>query len=750
MKAKGNLRRALFGVALAALVGACTHEVSEPEVPAAATGKLTVSLTLEGVAASGSAARTVYPDLNGLVYSLSFEPTEGGAAHAAVAVTGGSATIDDLVVGTYTIRATAKQTGGDTEIAIGTKTGVVISAGATASASITLGPKLDGANGILSYDITVPTAGDGTLTITPTAGTPGSVSTVTLNGGSNQATVTLGPGYYLVQATLNLGTKNAGFTETVHIYSGLTSALPAKVYSDENFTEPAVVSAFDLTTLFPAPVTDAAPETNFDAAQYTGSIQWKAGGSAHTGNFAAATEYTAELTLTAKAGFTFTGVGANAFSHGTITGTNVADSGAVSFTFPATAAPQQGSLGVNIGFAYGDITVSGDNGTNTIKQAGSPNSLELSVTGFDGVVWYVDGKETALTGNPITLSAADYAEGPHSISFYGTKAGIPYSREVVFTVEAATPPGGGDGVLSSVAAVATYLATATGGTSEADPVSLEVALNYDTDGEALLNAIETAGKYVTLDLSACTLSGTVFNPNLNSKNNNGKTKVLSLVLPNAATSVTQGAGVAYASFKEFSKLKSIESSGIITIQQKVFSYPALTTVNFPNATIIEINAFESCSALTTVNIPNVETINMYAFQSCTALTTVNFPKVTTINISTFAYCSALTTVNLAGVTTISSNAFESCSALTTVNIPSISNIPQLSFLDAFKENAVVTIIMGSAAPALGNGKIFQGVNDTVRLTIQVPSAATGYDDTWKTRLLKNGGITSANTTIVAQ
>jgi hypothetical protein len=277
-----------------------------------------------------------------------------------------------------------------------------------------------------------------------------------------------------------------------------------------------------------------------------------------------------------------------------------------------------------------------------------------------------------------------------------------------------------------------------------------VALNYDTDGEALLNAIEAAGKFVALDLSGCALSGTVFNPNLNSKNNNGKTKIVSLVLPDTATSVTQGAGVAYASFREFSKLKSIESSGILIIQQKVFSYPALASVNFPNVTSIEMSAFQGCSTLTTVNIPNVETIAMSAFEDCSALTTVNFPKATTIGASTFAYCSALTTVNLQGVTVIESNIFELCTNLTTVNILGISNIKASAFLEAFKENAAVTITMGSAAPTLANGKIFASVDSTVKLTIKVPSGATGYDETWKTRLLKSGGITSANTSIVEE
>ncbi|MCL2762583.1 MAG: hypothetical protein FWD36_05180 [Treponema sp.] len=96
-----------------------------------------------------------------------------------------------------------------------------------------------------------------------------------------------------------------------------------------------------------APVTGATPVRDFDAAQYTGTVAWSSGGTAFTGNaFAAATLYTATITLTAKAGFTFTGVAANWFrvlnvSGGNIDTTHAAGSGttlAAAVTFPATAA----------------------------------------------------------------------------------------------------------------------------------------------------------------------------------------------------------------------------------------------------------------------------------------------------------------------------------------------------------------------------------------------------------------------------
>jgi hypothetical protein len=83
-------------------------------------------------------------------------------------------------------------------------------------------------------------------------------------------------------------------------------------------TEATVVNAgLDLTVLVTAPVKDAAPVTTFTAqTQYTGAIVWQtSAGAAVTGDFAAGTVYKAVLTLAAKSGYTFTGIGANRFTY---------------------------------------------------------------------------------------------------------------------------------------------------------------------------------------------------------------------------------------------------------------------------------------------------------------------------------------------------------------------------------------------------------------------------------------------------
>jgi hypothetical protein len=79
--------------------------------------------------------------------------------------------------------------------------------------------------------------------------------------------------------------------------------------------------AIDLTNLVPAPVRGATPVTSFSAPQYTGTVDWTktvSPGTPPAGLFAADTEYTATVTLTAGAGFTFAGLEDNSFTHGTL------------------------------------------------------------------------------------------------------------------------------------------------------------------------------------------------------------------------------------------------------------------------------------------------------------------------------------------------------------------------------------------------------------------------------------------------
>ena len=86
-----------------------------------------------------------------------------------------------------------------------------------------------------------------------------------------------------------------------------------------------------------APVSGATPVSTVTAANgYTGTVTWS--GSPTT--FASSTIYTATITLTAAAGYTLAGVGANSYTvAGATSVTHSLDSGIVTAVFPTTAAP---------------------------------------------------------------------------------------------------------------------------------------------------------------------------------------------------------------------------------------------------------------------------------------------------------------------------------------------------------------------------------------------------------------------------
>jgi hypothetical protein len=107
------------------------------------------------------------------------------------------------------------------------------------------------------------------------------------------------------------------------------------------------VTDLDLTGKIPAPVRGSTPVIYVSGSQYTGIVNWTSGASLDTpltDIFDGGTAYTATVTLIAASGYTFTGVGENAFRHngkdGAVTPNpaNPADSGTVTMVFPSTAA----------------------------------------------------------------------------------------------------------------------------------------------------------------------------------------------------------------------------------------------------------------------------------------------------------------------------------------------------------------------------------------------------------------------------
>ena len=271
--------------------------------------------------------------------------------------------------------------------------------------------------------------------------------------------------------------------------------------------------------------------------------------------------------------------------------------------------------------------------------------------------------------------------------------------------------GGGSGY-TSIDAVTKYLLSVKGGTNVDDPVPLKVNLDLQVMTEQvsgwqrLLGAIETAGKYVALDLSDCKMSGgPEFLPARNVRT--GKSFIVLIILPKVAES-TGGAGdVPNPAFRHFSNLKTVSAEKLTSIGVNSFSTcKSLISVDFPAAIKIDGNAFRNCTSLTSVSFPVAESTGWAAFSGCTSLTSMSFPvattiatqsfddcnslteipitffpAVTTINFSAFSGCTSLTSVSLSEVEFVGNGVFQSCTSLTSVDFPAAIRIDYACFLD---------------------------------------------------------------------
>jgi uncharacterized delta-60 repeat protein/uncharacterized repeat protein (TIGR02543 family) len=138
------------------------------------------------------------------------------------------------------------------------------------------------------------------------------------------------------------------------------------------------------------PVRGKAPVTKaIDTAQYTGTISW----SPADDYFKPQTVYTANIVLTAKTGYTLSGVAENFFTVAGATATNAAGSGNVTVVFAVTAAET-------------DTEVAFISAAQTGGTSGTANSTGLTLT--------FSANPTTLTADNITVTGA--TKGALSVS----------------------------------------------------------------------------------------------------------------------------------------------------------------------------------------------------------------------------------------------------------------------------------------------------------------------------------------------
>jgi hypothetical protein len=244
------------------------------------------------------------------------------------------------------------------------------------------------------------------------------------------------------------------------------------------------------------------------------------------------------------------------------------------------------------------------------------------------------------------------------------------------------------------------------GRSDSDPIPLAVTLDLADASEGwapLLDTIGESKKFVALNLSACTMGGSLeFDPDISVIY--GKNWIVSLVLPDAAASIADGTGITGTDhiFNHLSALKRVEGEYVTTIGEYAFDRcTGLGSVNFPAAQTIGVAAFRDCTSLGSVSLPEAQTIGGWAFDGCTSLSSVSLPKAQTIGSSAFGGCTGLGSVSLPKAQTIGMTAFGNTGT------------------------GDLTVTLGGTPPELGPGMFFS-VSGSKTVTVRVPASASGY------------------------
>jgi uncharacterized repeat protein (TIGR02543 family) len=222
---------------------------------------------------------------------------------------------------------------------------------------------------------------------------------------------------------------------------------------------------------------------------------------------------------------------------------------------------------------------------------------------------------------------------------------------------------------ADINAIAAYLASQPGGGTPDNPVVLYIGLDLENTTQAgsgwrqLLQAIEDAGKYVDLDLSASVMDETEwyfdgplvpkFDPDYTIST--GKDKIVSIALPDTATQIVDGnpslTGVA---FEYFYNLKSFSGAGLTTIGNFAFyNISSLAMSSLPaGITYIGDSTFSGCTGLTLTELPaGVTLLGSNAFYGCTGLTRITLHEyVGTMATDTFNGCTNLALVTCLGAT----------------------------------------------------------------------------------------------------
>ena len=257
---------------------------------------------------------------------------------------------------------------------------------------------------ITAIQLTIPSP---TLTTTKVydANTSAVVTAGTLSG-------ILTPDAVTVSGVATYDTALPGTSKTITVVYTLAGAQSGNYTKPVNYTTTTgVITAIVINTPaiagVTAPVTDATPVSSLaDGTGYTATISWSPSGA----TFLNTTVYTATITLTAKTGYTLTGVGTNFFTVAGATATNSANSGVISAVFPITQA--YATVPSSIILAVGSTAPVGGVTNVAIPAIGGTDTTGV-ITGW--VPTTADKIKFTVTDNggtsTITINGAGYTSG---------------------------------------------------------------------------------------------------------------------------------------------------------------------------------------------------------------------------------------------------------------------------------------------------------------------------------------------------
>jgi uncharacterized repeat protein (TIGR02543 family) len=90
---------------------------------------------------------------------------------------------------------------------------------------------------------------------------------------------------------------------------------------------------------------------------------------------------------------------------------------------------------ITVNLDAGDGAFSETDFTLSKSRTGYPNSQTIAITGTDyaNPRWFVDGTPEG-TGTSVTITAANYGAGGHTLTLFVNKSGVTWSKEITFTI----------------------------------------------------------------------------------------------------------------------------------------------------------------------------------------------------------------------------------------------------------------------------------------------------------------------------